>query len=62
MVTCGKLGPLQYVYRGFYVNHAPEGANKSPRAKAMPLRSVCPAARLPTLANQKLKGNGKPRG
>ena len=48
---------IHQMYRGFYVNHAPGGANKSPAAKAMSLNSVCTAARLPTLANMRLKGN-----
>jgi len=42
------------LYRGFYVNHAPEGANRSFKAKAMPLSKVCKAALLPTLANRRL--------
>ena len=48
---------IHQMYRGFYVNHAPGGANKSPAAKAMSLASVCTAAKLPTTANLRLKGN-----
>jgi len=46
---------IHQMYRGFYTNHAPGGANKSPAAKAMSPSSVCAAARLPTSANQQLK-------
>ena len=42
--------------QGFYVNHAPDGANRSPRASAMSLNSICRAAKLPTLANRQLRG------
>ena len=49
---------IHQVYRGFYTNHAPGGANRSPHAKVMSLGSVCPAARLPTVLNhQRLRGN-----
>ena len=50
---------IHHVHKGFYVNHAPEGANKSPRAKAMSLKQTCKAAALPTLANNRLKKNKK---
>eukprot|EP00240_Pyramimonas_obovata_P001514 CAMPEP_0118942270 /NCGR_PEP_ID=MMETSP1169-20130426/35837_1 /TAXON_ID=36882 /ORGANISM="Pyramimonas obovata, Strain CCMP722" /LENGTH=495 /DNA_ID=CAMNT_0006887263 /DNA_START=376 /DNA_END=1866 /DNA_ORIENTATION=- len=46
---------IKLLYRGFYVNHAPDGANRSPRANAMSLNSVCRAAKLPTLANRQLR-------
>jgi hypothetical protein len=46
---------IHQMYRGFYTNHAPAGANKSPAAKAMPVARTCPAARLPTAANHRLK-------
>ena len=46
-------------HKGFYVNHAPDGANKSPKAKAMSVKQTCKAATLPTLANRRLAKNKK---
>jgi hypothetical protein len=50
---------IHNVHKGFYVNHAPEGANKSPKAKAMTTRQICKAAALPNLANKRLIRNKK---
>jgi hypothetical protein len=50
---------IHHVHKGFYVNHAPEGANKSPKAKAMSVKQTCKAATLPTLANKRLAKNRK---
>ena len=46
---------VRRLFRGFYVNHTPEGANKDVRGKTMGLSQVCAAARLPTMANRRLK-------
>ena len=50
---------IHHVHKGFYVNHAPDGANKSPKAKAMSVKQTCKAATLPTLANRRLAKNKK---
>ncbi|KAK3233384.1 hypothetical protein CYMTET_56316 [Cymbomonas tetramitiformis] len=52
MIEARNTRAINTIYKGFYINHTPEGANK-PTSKGyrLPLRQICPAARLPSSAN-----------